>query len=308
MSDDPRISRTAREYFARLAAHQMPDRLHEIAARVALERPRRHFTRVSFAVLTSVCVALVVALPLLLVSGHLPGESKGHPAAAVSPAASPRATASPVPGLPCALQPGALLTLADMPAHLVVESPPEGRVGPLGLLDNGDAYYPGYVGHSYASFDWSGFLSGPSGAAGRQSSPSIPATGPLYSSSPGQVLQVAEQVSDFGSLTNAQRWMTVQHQCNQPNDIPNTNNGVERDATVPRLGDDTLVYQLDDGAPPSFKPFTGPFVGHVYTDIVVRQGDLIFAIGIDSGPNIDAVSLAQSLIINLLAKDAAMCG
>jgi hypothetical protein len=38
---------------------------------------------------------------------------------------------------------------------------------------------------------------------------------------------------------------------------------------VPLLGDSTLAYQLDLGGPYGSQPFTGPFVGHVYTHIQV---------------------------------------
>jgi hypothetical protein len=219
-----------------------------------------------------------------------------------------RAALTPIPGLPCVVQPETLLTATDLPANLIVQFPPSGRVGGPGLLDNGDAAYPGYVGRSTASFQWSGFDPGPVGSNGTQTSPSLPTGGELYTSTPGQVLQLSEEASDWGSVANAERWMMSQHQEHQPNDIANTRNGVEVNPTVASLGDDTLVYQIDEGAPPSSQPFTGPFVGHVYTGIEVRQGELIFAISIDSGPTLDAASLAQTLMTKLIANDAMSCG
>ena len=89
-----------------------------------------------------------------------------------------------IPGLPCVVQPGALLTAARLPANLVVEFPPLGRRWRAGLLGNGDAAYPGYIGRSTASFEWSGFESRPVGPNGTQTSPSLPADGSLCGDAP----------------------------------------------------------------------------------------------------------------------------
>jgi hypothetical protein len=85
-------------------------------------------------------------------------------------------------------------------------------------------------------------------------------------------------------------------------------NGVERVQQTPHLGDDTLLYQIDDGAPYVSTPYTGPFVGHIYTDIQVRDGDVIYALSIDSGPAADPASLAISLARALIAKEHSVCG
>src|SRR5450755_378621 len=108
---DERLSGAARAYLARLAASPLPARLAGAPARIARTRPRRTFSRLSIAAAVSVCVILVVALPLLLVRSHVTNHPSGHPLPIVSPSSSPAPTAQSVPGLPCLVQPGTLLTL-----------------------------------------------------------------------------------------------------------------------------------------------------------------------------------------------------
>jgi hypothetical protein len=74
------------------------------------------------------------------------------------------------------------------------------------------------------------------------------------------------------------------------------------------MGDDTFIYQIDNGAPYDSTPFTGPYVGHVYTDIEVRVRDVIFAVSVDSGPTADSASFAASVVSHLMAKEKCVCG
>ena len=52
---------------------------------------------------------------------------------------------------------------------------------------------------------------------------------------------------------------------------PQYGNGVEVTPKIPVMGDDALLYQIDKGAPYDPGPYTGPFVGDIYTDIQVRM-------------------------------------
>jgi hypothetical protein len=231
------------------------------------------------------------------------------------------ATARPAfnaPGLPCVLQTFTLLTAAEIPVRLTPEFPAVSKAGGPGLLDNGDAYYTGYVGDADAYFGWSGLLSGTPAAmvagayaASGNKAPlqlaDLPEGGPLYTTYPHQIFQVAEATSDFGSVLTAKRWMASQRMEHPPEDIANYGSGVERSPTVPSMGDDTFIYQIDDGAPYNSTPYTGTYVGHIYTDIEVRVGGVIFAVSVDSGPSIDAASFAASVVSHLIAKEQSAC-
>jgi hypothetical protein len=101
--------------------------------------------------------------------------------------------------------------------------------------------------------------------------------------------------------------MAAQRESNQPNAIPDFGNGVERIAKPPALGDDTLLYQIDDGATDNSAPHTGPYVGHIYTSLEVRDGYLMFAVSLDSGPAAGAATLAVTIIRSLIAKERSVC-
>lgn len=187
---------------------------------------------------------------------------------------------------PCAIQTLGLLDEAQLPPNLTPTGPPSSEVGPRGLLGNGT---DGSVGNANEYF--------------RAISFKPPNVAPA-----SQVSQFAEEVTDYGTVASAKRWMSGQEASNQPNDIPRYGNGVERVPTTPKLGDETLLYQIDDGAPYTASAYTGPFVGHIYTDIQVRDGDLIYALSVDSGPTADPASLAISLVRALIAKERTVCG
>jgi hypothetical protein len=121
------------------------------------------------------------------------------------------------------------------------------------------------------------------------------------------VFRVVEEVSDWQSPASAMTWMRELQQRHQPDDFPLSGEGVERTPSVSRMGDAAFMYQIDYGAPRVTGPYSGPFVGHLYTAIDVLQGDVIFGIGIDSGPSIDAASLARALALKLLTKSTAAC-
>jgi hypothetical protein len=223
------------------------------------------------------------------------------------------------PRLPCVLQTFTLLTSTEIPVRLTPEFPANSRAGGPGLLDNGDSYYPGYVGEADAYFAWTGLLSGAPAAmvasayatTGNQAPlqlGDLPAGGPLYTTYPHQIFQVAEATSDFGSVLTAKRWMASQRMEHPVEDVANYGSGVERSPTVRSMGDDTFIYQIDDGAPYGSTPFTGPYVGHIYTDIEVRVGGVIFALSVDSGPSIDSGSFAASVVSHLMAKEQSACG
>jgi hypothetical protein len=56
-----------------------------------------------------------------------------------------------------------------------------------------------------------------------------------------------------------------------PEDIANYGCGVERSPTVPPMGDDTFIYQIDNGAPNTSTPFTGPYPGHVVSHLMAKE-------------------------------------
>jgi hypothetical protein len=180
---------------------------------------------------------------------------------------------------PCIIQTPGLLSLKDLPQGLTAAGPPQSAVGARGLLDNGT---DGSVGHADQYFQENGMVS--------------------------SVSQVAEEVTDYGTVATAVRWMLGQEASNQPNDIPMYGNGVEVIPKLPVMGDDALLYQIDKGAPYHSGPYTGPFVGDIYTDIQVRVGDVIYALSIDANPDANSAALAVSLMRKLMAKETAACG
>jgi hypothetical protein len=193
-------------------------------------------------------------------------------------------TASPYPDVnlsvrPCIIQTLGLLTLSDLPKGLAPAGTPQSSVGPQSLLDEAT---DGSVGHADQSFQENGTVS--------------------------SLSQLAEEVTDYGTVASAERWMLGQEASNRPNDIPMYGNGVEATPKIPVMGDDALLYQIDKGAPYDSGPYTGPFVGDIYTDIQVREGDVIYALSIDSGPDANSAALTVSLVQKLMAKEKATCG
>lgn len=218
--------------------------------------------------LTSLCACSVL--------GACGVATAGPPAAA--------GTATPYPDVnlsarPCIIQTPGLLDLTDLPEGLTSAGPPQSAVGAQALLDDAT---DGSVGHADQDFQENG-------------------TG-------SSISQVAEEVTDYGTVASADRWMLGQKASNQPNDIPMYGNGVEVTPKIPLLGDDALLYQIDKGAPYHSGPYTGPFVGDIYTDIQVRVGDVIYALSINSDPDAKSAALAVSLVRKLMAKETAACG
>jgi hypothetical protein len=198
---------------------------------------------------------------------------------------------------PCAVQTITLLTEAELPAKLTPQGPPSSEVGPRGLLDGAT---DGSVGRAYEYFQSTGAstLFGQATALG-----GIP-----YTTHRSEISQLAEGIDEYGTVATAERWMNGQRASNQPNNIPMFGDGVERIPSVPSLGDDTFMYQIDEGAPYNATPYLGAYVGHVYTNIEVRNGDLIFAVSIDSVAGDGAASLAISVARDLIAKEQSACG
>lgn len=180
---------------------------------------------------------------------------------------------------PCIIQILGLLNLSDLPRGLTPAGPPLSSVGTRSLLDEAT---DGSVGHADQYFQKNGTVS--------------------------SLSQLAEEVTDYGTVASAERWMLGQKASNRANDIPMYGNGVEAIPEIPAMGDDALLYQIDKGAPYDAGPYTGPFVGDIYTDIQVRVGDVIYALSIDSDPDADPVGLAVSLVQQLMAKETATCG
>ena len=204
-----------------------------------------------------------------------------------------------------------------MPTVMSLENPPFTNTT-LGLFGNGDADFPGYVGASSAYFSWAGLSSGAAmsmiaewwaslNKSGAPGPGDFPTSGALFTTYPQQILQVAEQVSDFGSVSDAQNWMASQRQEHQPNTIPDYGDGVQDNPAVALIYDDTFVYRIDYGAPYSSLAYTGPYLGDVYTNIEVRQQQIIYAIAIDAAPAVDAVSVAVSLMQKLTANESGVC-
>jgi len=183
---------------------------------------------------------------------------------------------------PCAIQTVGLLNVAQLPPGLEPTGPPMSEVGPRALLDDGT---DGSVGNANEYF-----------------------RATTTAAAPKRVSQLAEEVTDYGTVASADRWMLGQRASNRPNNIPMYGNGVEVTPTIPAMGDDALLYQIDKGAPYSSIPYSGTFVGDIHTDIQVRAGDLIYALSIDSGPAANPATLAVSLVQRLIAKGRAVCG
>lgn len=203
-----------------------------------------------------------------------------------------------------------LIPASAMPTPMSLEMEPA-RTTTLGGLgpDQLSPRYPDYRGAASQYFYWTGLQS----AEGSTASPSafepaaFPHSGSLYSQHPSQVIQIAEQVSDFGAVSDAQHWMTQQRLNNPPNDKPMYGNGVTTNPAMPVLGDDTFAYQIDVGAPYQPGSYTGPLTGDVYTNLEVRQGSVIYAIAIDAAPQYPALSEAETLILAQGRIDAAAC-
>lgn len=191
---------------------------------------------------------------------------------------------------PCAIQTVTLLTRAQLPPGLTPQFPPLSETGPRGLLDGKT---DGSVGSVHATF---------------QSVGSPVPTGATAVTQHAHIVQVAEEIVDYGTVVIAERWMSGQTASNRPNDLPMYANGVERNPVVPTLGDDTLLYQLDQGAPYKPVPYDGPYVGSVYTDIQVRDGDLIYAISFISIPDTGMAPLAVAVMRALIAREQSVCG
>ena len=209
--------------------------------------------------------------------GVVPGAA--HPAQ--------HATASPDVNLssrPCAIQTITLLTQSQMPANLTPQAPPESELGARALLDDATDRSVGSASEYFQS------------------------VGMPYPIPHPQIVQVAEEIVDYGTVATAERWMGGQEASNRPNDMPMYGNGVERVVATPVLGDDTFLYQIDDGAPYKPVPYNGPYIGTVYTDIQVRDGDLIFAVSITSVPDTGMASLAVSVVRALMAREHSVCG
>lgn len=185
---------------------------------------------------------------------------------------------------PCAIQTITLLTKSEMPANLTPQGPPESELGARALL--GDAT-DGSVGSAFESFQ---------------------SIGMRYPIPRPQVVQLADEIVDYGTVAAAERWMGGQEASNRPNNMPMYGNGVERVVATSVLGNDTFMYQIDEGAPYKPVPYNDPYIGTVYTDIQARDGDLIFAVSIVSVPDTGMASLALSVVRALMAREHAVCG
>ena len=190
---------------------------------------------------------------------------------------------------PCAVQTTSLLTQAQMPPELTPQGPPVSLKGPRSLLDDAT---DGSVGSAFETF-LSAASAPPAGQAGIERA---------------QILQVAEGIVDYGTVATAERWMSGQGASNRPNDLPMYANGVERVPELIALGDATFIYQIDQGAPYKPAPYDGPYVGRVYTALQVRDGDLIYAVSVNSVRDTGMPSLAISVVQTLIAKERAVCG
>jgi hypothetical protein len=189
----------------------------------------------------------------------------------------------------CAIQTAGLLDQTKLSPNLTPQSPPLTAMGPLYLLDGAN---DGSTGHVDEYFQSTGAVSPMS-----QVTPTLSA----------QVRQLGEQIEDYGSAASAERWMSQDRASNQPNDVAMFGNGVERNPPLPSLGDDTFVTQIDVGAPYTSTPYLGPYVGHIHTNVEVRDGELIFAVSVDSDASGDPVTLAVSVVRKLLAKEHTNC-
>jgi hypothetical protein len=190
---------------------------------------------------------------------------------------------------PCAIQTDGLLTAAELPSNLTPEWPASSLVGPIGPyydLGGGGPVYPGSIGDANEYFQWSGFTSHPVSG--------IPSSGPIYTSHPTQVFQLAEEIDNWGTVDNAKRWIASQRL--NPGDM------------APSLGDDTFMYHYDVGEGIDSAPYADLHPGDVYTNIEVRDGSIVFALSVDSGPEADPAALAVSIVRSLIAKERVVCG
>lgn len=203
--------------------------------------------------------------------------------------------------VPCAISTAVLLNQSQLPPHMKSQAPALttlGVIGPYGDL-TGKPDFPGSIGDTNEYFQWTGVSDAqlsktPDGAT-------------IYDTDPVQVILLAEEISDWGTLGNAERWMAGQRASNENNTNPRYGNGVERIPTVPAMGDDAFMYQIDDGAAYVAAPYTGPFVGHIYTNIEVRVGVVILALSIDAGPGAGPGALAVSTMQTMLANAESVC-
>lgn len=180
--------------------------------------------------------------------------------------------------VPCAISTAALLSQSQLPPRMKSQSPAStnlGVVGPYGDL-SGRPAFPGSVGDTTEYFQWNGVST--------TQPQDLPDGASIYDTDPAQVFQLAEQITDLGTLSNATRWMAGLRASQVANTIPRYGNGVERIPPVPAMGDDAFMYQIDDGAAYESVPYAGAFVGHIYTNIEVRVGVIILALSIDAGP------------------------
>jgi hypothetical protein len=202
---------------------------------------------------------------------------------------------------PCPIQTVSLLTPAELPPHLTPEWSPSSLAGDIGPdYDTGGPVYPGSIGDANEYLQWTGFSAHPVQG--------VPAGGALYTTQPTQVFQLAEEIDDWGTVQNGERWMATQRQSNQFNTVADYGDGVERIPSVPPMGGDAFMYQIDDGAASNSTPHTGPYVGHIFTDLEVRVGVLMFALSIDSGPDANPAQIAVSIMRSLMAKERSVCG
>ena len=140
----------------------------------------------------------------------------------------------------CAVQTtSGLLTADEIATDMATQDPPPSTSTSLGLFGDGDNAYPGYVGNASASFYWTGLASTQAqsligqawGGLNYSGTPPpgdfLPSAGGLFTTYPQQIFLVAEEVDDFGSVSNAEQWMSYQRQDNPPNSNPKFGNGVE---------------------------------------------------------------------------------
>lgn len=208
-------------------------------------------------------------------------------------------------GVGCMTSTGTLLTAAAMPTSVVMLA--EAATPKLGLLGNGDARYPTFVGRVARVFDWTNLSSttvrnmvnqawSQLNYSGTAPAGFLPTGGPLYSNYPTQIFRITEAVDNFGSISEAESWMSGQRSDNTPNANPATRNGVETNPQVATIGGDTFAYQITKAAG-----------GDILTEVEIRQGDLVLGVSIDGAPQSSGLQIASSLTRSLLAKEQATC-
>jgi hypothetical protein len=208
-------------------------------------------------------------------------------------------------GPDCVTQPESLLSASDLPNGLSQSS--EGRRPMLGLLGNGDSDYPNFRGRAQRNFLWVGLSNGAPRTlvnkawsdlhySGEAPSGFIPNDGPLFTDYPQQVFRISEASLDFGTVSEAQKWMDAQRVMNAPNSDPSTRNGIEGDLTTTPIGDESLAYQISHGSS-----------GDLVTGIQARFGSIVYGVSFDSGPKFAADGIAVSLIKKLEAHVHGLC-